>query len=253
MKFDGKFAVVTGGTKGIGYAIVKALASQGANVIAASRNAENGKALVNEAAEKGWKVEYIPVDLASQESINALFDAVEQKFGKLDIYVNSVGVADNDNRLFQTMTKEQWDYAVSVEVTGTFLAMQRAGQFMEKQAWGRIVNITSIAGITSGDFKFKMDSPAYAITNGAMNTVVKTFSRDLARFGTTVNAIAPGIIETDRIKTIPEIESRKEKLPVRHFGKPEDIAACVEYLCGENSGFITGQVIDVNGGALFHY
>jgi 3-oxoacyl-[acyl-carrier protein] reductase len=228
-------AFVTGASRGIGLACAQALASAGARVILAARDAAKLEAASAAIPGSTW----VTLDLASQESIKAAF----AKAGPVDILVNNAAVTKDGLAL--RMKKDDWDHVLSTNLTGAFLAIQQVMHGMMKERWGRIINISSIVGETGNPGQSN-----YVASKAGLIGLTKSLAQEIASRNITVNAIAPGFIETDMTAVLSD-ELKQNLLghiPLKRFGKPEDVAAAVKFLASEEAGYITGAVLNVNGG-----
>jgi len=228
-------AFVTGASRGIGRACAKALGGAGARVILAARDT----AKLEEVAYEIPGAMCIAIDLASAESIKEAF----AKAGNVDILVNNAGITKDG--LAMRMKKDDWDAVLATNLTGAFLAIQQVLPGMLKQRWGRIINISSIVGETGNPGQSN-----YVASKAGLIGLTKSLAQEIASRTVTVNAVAPGFIETDMTAALSE-ETKNTLLthiPLRRFGKVEDVAAAVRFLASEEAGYITGHVLDVNGG-----
>jgi 3-oxoacyl-[acyl-carrier protein] reductase len=243
-KLNGKTALVTGASRGIGRATALALASQGAQVLVHYGQAKaEAEAVVAEIQAAGGTAEAFECDVTSSESVTNVVDAVLEKFQRLEILVNNAGITRDT--LIPRMADEQWDEVINTNLRGAFLFTRAATRPMMQARYGRIINIASVSGL--------MGNPGQANYSASKAGVIgfsKTVARELASRGITVNVVAPGFITTDMTNVLPEkIRTEvKERVPVRRLGAPEDIADVVCYLAGAAAGYITGQVIAVDGG-----
>jgi 3-oxoacyl-[acyl-carrier protein] reductase len=228
-------ALVTGASRGIGLACAQALASAGTRVILAARDAAKLAAASAAIPDSTW----VTIDLSSQESIKEAF----AKAGPVDILVNNAAVTKDGLAL--RMKKDDWDAVLSTNLTGAFLAVQQVMQGMMKQRWGRIINISSIVGETGNPGQAN-----YVASKAGLIGLTKSLAQEIASRNITVNAIAPGFIDTDMTAALSD-ELKQNMLghiPLKRFGKPEDVAAAVKFLASEEAGYITGAVLNVNGG-----
>lgn len=241
---DGKVAVVTGAGRGIGRAIAIRLAEEGASVIV-NYNGSEAKALevVKAIEEKGGKAEAIQCNVSDYESAGAFLDGVIKKYGKLDILVNNAGIT-RDNLLMK-MSEEDFDAVINTNLKGVFNCMKHVSRQMIKQKAGRIINISSVAGVLGN-----AGQANYCAAKAGVIGITKSFAREAASRGITVNAVAPGFIQTDMTDVLPEAakSAAQEQVPMKKFGTAEDIAEAVAFLASEKAGYITGQVISVDGG-----
>ena len=228
-------ALVTGASRGIGLACAKALAAAGARVILAARDSAKLEAASAEIPGSTW----VQLDLASAESIKEAF----AKAGKVDILVNNAALTKDGLAL--RMKKDDWDAVIATNLTGAFLAIQQVLQPMMKERWGRIINISSIVGETGNPVQAN-----YVASKAGLIGLTKSLAQEIASRNITVNAIAPGFIETDMTAVLPEELKNNilSHIPLKRFGKPEEIAAAVKFLASDEAGYITGTVLNVNGG-----
>ena len=228
-------ALITGASRGIGLACAQALASAGTRVILAARDAAKLEAASAAIPDSSW----VTIDLSSQDSIKEAF----AKAGPVDILVNNAAVTKDGLAL--RMKKDDWDAVLATNLTGAFLAVQQVMQGMMKQRWGRIINISSIVGETGNPGQAN-----YVASKAGLIGLTKSLAQEIASRNITVNAIAPGFIDTDMTAALSE-ELKQNMLghiPLKRFGKPEDVAAAVKFLASEEAGYITGAVLNVNGG-----
>ncbi len=227
--------MVTGASRGIGRACARSLAEGGAKVILTAR--DTGK--LEEAASEIPNATWVEIDLASPESIKQAF----AKAGKVDILVNNAAVTKDGLAL--RMKKEDWDAVLATNLTGAFLAVQQVLQGMMKQRWGRIINISSVVGEAGNPGQAN-----YVASKAGLIGLTKSLAQEMGSRNITVNAIAPGFVETDMTAALSQ--ERKDSLlghiPLKRFGRAEDVAAAVKFLASEEAGYITGHVLNVNGG-----
>ena len=244
MDLEGKVALVTGGSIGIGTAISLDLARNGADVALTFRKHEKeAKAIVNQIKAMGRRARECKVDVSDFEAVQKLVKEVLEKFGRLDILVNNAGM--NWDGVVWKMTEEQWDAVINVDLKGTFNFIRAAAPIFKTQQSGKIVNITSINAMRG-----RFGQSNYAAAKAGTIGLTKTVAKELGRSRVNVNAVAPGLIETDMIKSMPE-DFKKGSLSETVFnslGKPEDVAYLVSFLCSEKARHITGEVIKVDGG-----
>lgn len=240
---NGQVALVTGASRGIGKAIALRLASCGASVAALARSLSGLEPTVQAIRDAGGTAEPFAVDVADGAAVNRVVEEVEAKFGKIHILVNNAGVTRDG--LFLRMEDDAWQEVIDTNLKGTFLFCRAVGTIMMRNRYGRVVNISSVSGL--------MGNPGQANYSASKAGVIgfsKTIARELASRGVTVNVVAPGFITTDMTDVLPEkIKTEvKERIPVRRLGNPDDIADLVCYLAGPGAGYVTGQVIAVDGG-----
>jgi 3-oxoacyl-[acyl-carrier protein] reductase len=244
MRLKDKVAVVTGGSRGIGRGIVTALAAEGAKVAVVYRGStEAASQLVAEVAASGGTAKAYQADVADPASVEACVKAVEGDLGPIDILVNNAGVIHDD--LFVRLEPDQWNKVIQTNLGGTYNFCRAVAYPMMRKRSGRIINISSVAAthVNPGQTN-------YAASKGAINSFTRALAVELASRGVTVNAIAPGFIETDMSAAVRNKAGDliKKMIPMKKIGAPEDIARVAVFLAGPESGYITGQVITVDGG-----
>lgn len=248
----GKFALVTGASRGIGRGIALTLARQGANVaINYIKSIDKAQDVVNEIKNMGRDSFVIQADVSKSDQVQNMFNQIREKWGRLDILVNNAGINDYAN--FTDLTEEQWDRVLDVNLKGQFLCAREAAKLMEINHWGRIINISSISsgGVGIG---FKNISH-YTASKAGVIGLTENIALELAPKGINVNSIAPGAIETDMvagiIKDNPEVlKGIISRIPKGRMGKPEDIGAAAAFLASEEADYITGVTLYVDGGWL---
>ena len=241
---DGKVAVVTGASRGIGRAIAMKLALQGATVIVNYNGSEEkAQEVVKEIEAKGGTAEAMKCNVSDYESAGVFFDGVIKKFGKLDILVNNAGIT-RDNLLMK-MSEEEFDAVINTNLKGVFNCMKHVSRQMIKQRDGRIINISSVSGVLGN-----AGQANYSAAKAGVIGITKSFAREAASRGITVNAVAPGFIRTDMTEVLSESVKTAtiEQIPMKQFGTAEDVAGAVAFLASEEAGYITGQVLCVDGG-----
>jgi len=244
MTLQGKIAVVTGGSRGIGRAIAEGLADQGAKVVAVYRGSkEAAEELENAVTGRGGILKIMQCDVSDEEQVKALFAHVESELGPVDILVNNAGVIHDD--LFVRMESKDWNKVLQTNLNGTLNCCHAVAFAMMRKRSGRIINISSVAA----DF-VNVGQTNYAASKGAINAFTRALAMELAPRGVTVNAIAPGFIETDMSAAVRNRAGDKLKdfIPMRRLGQPSDIARVALFLAGDGGSYVTGQVITVDGG-----
>jgi len=239
----GRIALVTGASQGIGRACALKLAQSGASVALAARNQEKLLDVAAEIALAGGTAHAFELDLSSEDSIKACAKAVIAHFGQVDILVNNGGITRDILAL--RMKKKDWDDVLSTNLTGAFLMSQAVMSSMLKTRWGRIINITSVVGEAG-----QAGQVNYAASKAGLIGVTKSLARELASRTITVNAVAPGYIETamTAILTDDQRTAMTQHIPLQRAGTDHDVAAAVAFLASEEAGYITGHTLDVNGG-----
>lgn len=243
-QLQGKIALVTGGSRGIGRAIVLSLAEAGADVaFTYVHSLEKAEEVCHAAHELGVRCKAYQSDVASFEQSEKVIKDVTADFGPIQILVNNAGITHDKS--FLKMTKEMWDEVIHVNLDGLFNLTHAVVPGMVESGWGRIVNVSSVVGET-GNF----GQANYAASKGGAIAFTRTLARELARKNITVNAVAPGFIESDMTSRMPEASLAQvaAMTPVGRLGKPEEVADSVVFLVSPRSSFITGEVLDVNGG-----
>lgn len=244
MNLTGKTALVTGGSRGIGRSIALAFANQGANVIINyTSNEESAAKVIEEIKSFNVKALAVKANVSNAEEINGMMDKIEEMFDGIDILVNNAGIT-RDN-LFIRMKEEDWDQVMDINLKGIFLCTKAVIRKMIKQKYGKIINLSSVVGVVGNPGQAN-----YCASKAGVIGFTKSLAKEIAGKNITVNAIAPGFIETDMTKALPENvkESMLEIIPMKKYGKPEDIANLVLFLSSDNASYITGQVIHVDGG-----
>lgn len=246
MNLSNKVALITGGSRGIGKEIALELAKNGVNiVISYVNNMEKATAVIDEIISYGVKAMAVCADVSVEEDVLHMIKTVEEEFGTIDILVNNAGIT-KDNLIIR-MKEEDWDSVMDVNLKGTFLCTKAVSRIMMKKRYGKIINITSVVGIMGN-----AGQSNYSASKAGVIGFTKSMAKELASRGIRVNAIAPGFIETDMTEVLKdEIKDTMLKaIPLNSFGNPKDIANLVVFLASERSDYITGQIINVDGGLL---
>lgn len=240
---QGNVALVTGGAQGIGKSIVGLLADCGASVVVSDINRETAEKTVSELTAQGKKAMAAQANVARGEEVKAMVDSIVSQWGKIDILVNNAGITRDT--LLLRMKDEDWDAVLSVNLKGTYNCMKAVLSSMSKQRRGRIVNISSIVGVIGN-----AGQANYAASKAAVIGLTKTVAREYASRGITVNAVAPGFIDTAMTAVLsPEVkENLLKQIPLARLGSSTDVANAVVFLASDRANYMTGQVLHVNGG-----
>lgn len=244
MSLEGRIALVTGGSRGIGRAIVEALAKDGAKVaFVYNSNSAAADDVVKAMSDAGHEVKAIQADVRSKEAADKVIADVVEAWGSVDILVNNAGIIRDG--LLATMEADQWQDVIDTNLTSVFNFCQAVTRQMMSQRYGRIINMSSVAADVSNPGQAN-----YAASKGGVEGFTRCIATELARRGITANAVAPGFIETDMTTAVVEAAGKeiKKKIPVRRLGQPDDIANAVLFFAQESSSYVTGQVIKVDGG-----
>ena len=245
MSLKDKAALVTGGAQGIGLTIAEALALEGAHVFLGDVNLEGAEKSAENLRSQGHNASAVQLNVADPEQVRSVFDSISKEAKPVDILINNAGITRDG--LAMRMKEEDWDLVLNINLKGSFLCSQQAAKQMMKQKRGAIVNISSIVGVMGN-----AGQANYSSSKAGLIGLTKTMARELAARNITVNAVAPGFIDTDMTRVLDEKVRGKliEQIPLARLGEPKDIADCVSFLVSEKARYITGQVINVNGGML---
>lgn len=241
---EGQIAVVTGGSRGIGRAICVELALAGVNVIVNySGNEDAANETVSLCIDKGVNAKAVKCDVSDSKQCNDMINAIREEYGRIDILVNNAGIT-KDN-LMMAMSDDDFDKVINVNLKGTFNCMKYVSKIMLKQRYGRIINISSVVGIRGNAGQVN-----YSASKAGVIAMTKSAAKELASRNITVNAVAPGMIGTDMTDVLSEKvkDTMINQIPAKRIGAPEDVANAVCFFAGDNSAYITGQVICVDGG-----
>jgi 3-oxoacyl-[acyl-carrier protein] reductase len=240
----GKVALVTGASRGIGQAIARALAKEGAKVaIVYNRSPEPAEKLVQEIAQAGGEAIAFQANVKDFDAAQKIVDQVIEKWGQLDILVNNAGVIRD--KLFVTMDADDWNEVISTNLGGAFNFSRAAGVVMMRARKGKIINISSVAGAFGGTGQVN-----YSASKGGINSMTRALAAELAKRNVNVNAIAPGVIETEMSQAVRNLvgDEMNKMIPLKRVGKPEEIAGLAVFLASPAADYITGQVITIDGG-----
>ncbi len=243
-EFDGKVVLVTGGTRGIGRACAKAFAAQGARVAICGRSAEAADAAAQAiAGESGGEVRGFVADVGNPESVAALIRSIEEFLGPIDILVNNAGITRDG--LLMRMKDEDWDAVIATNLSGAFYCCRAVARAMLKKRAGRIINLSSIIGLRG-----QAGQANYAAAKGGVIAFTKALAQELASRNVTVNAVAPGYIDTDMTGQLTDEQRTAviDKVPLKRSGTADEVAAAVCFLASDAAGYITGSVLTIDGG-----
>ncbi len=246
MDFKNKNILVTGASRGIGKRIAEAFALQGANVLLnASRESDHFKAALAEFDKAGYSCAGYACDVANTAAVKEMFAFAAEKFGSVDILVNNAGITRD--MLLMKMSEDEWDMVLDVNLKGVFNCSKACIRPMMKKRWGRIINISSIIGIIGNAGQVN-----YAASKAGMIGFSKSVAKEVGKRGITCNVVAPGFIESDMTAALSDELKVKylESIPVNRFGRASDVAKAVLFLAGDDASFITGQVLNVDGGMV---
>jgi NAD(P)-dependent dehydrogenase (short-subunit alcohol dehydrogenase family) len=242
-----RVALVTGAAQGIGFGVAKRLGALGHHVVLFDRDAALLANAEQTLRDAGWDVSALEGDVASDQSAKDAVSLVETRFGRLDILINNAGVSPSHggySQLVEDVPLEEWDRVLAVNLTGTFYMCRHALPVMKAGKWGRIVNFSS----QGGRMRSLLSGAHYAATKAGLIGFTRVLAGQVGAHGITANCIAPGRIDTEQSRSFGDTDTYLKQLPVGRFGEAADIASGVEYLVSEGAGFVTGTVLDINGG-----
>ncbi len=242
-RLDGKVAIISGGSRGIGDAIVRKFAAEGATVVFTyNKNKESAEKTVKELRGLNAQVECLPCSIQDSKSVQDVIDKTIEKFGRVDILVNNAGIIRDG--LFLTMDESAWKDVIDTNVGGTFLFSKAVCEHMVFQKKGRIINMSSVVSKIGS-----VGQANYVASKGAINAFTKALAAELASKGVTVNAVAPGLVATEMIENVKGLAGDLTKrIPCGRFADPEEVASLIAFLASDDAGYITGQVILIDGG-----
>lgn len=245
MRLKDRVAIITGAANGIGYAAASRFAEEGGKVIIADFNETEGSLRHNELLEEGYDVLFVQVDVSNKESVHRMIETVISKYGKIDILINNAGITRD--AMLTKMKQEDFQQVLDVNLTGVFNCTQAVVPYMIEQGKGKIISTSSVSGVYGN-----IGQTNYAAAKAAIIGMTKTWAKELGRKGINVNAVAPGFTETNMVATVPDkvIESMKTMIPLQRLAKPEDIANAYLFLASDESDYVSGTVLHVDGGII---
>ena len=243
MSLKNKIAIITGGSQGFGYAIAEEFSQRGAVVVIVNRTAKKGIEAAEKLKNRGGNAYAFPCDTTKVEQVKKLVSWVKGEFGRIDVLVNNAGIIRPS--MLHKMTLEQWNEVLNINLTGYFIVLRETSKVMIEQNYGRIINISSVAGSrgTIGQIN-------YGAAKAGVHGLTKSAAKELARYKVTVNAIAAGLFKTPMTENMSQDIKEKsiKEIPLRRMGEPWEIARLAVYLASDDAGYITGQIIGINGG-----
>ena len=242
MRLEGKVALVTGAGNGIGEATARRFAREGAIVVANDVDVEQARSVVTELQKEGARSLAVAGDVTKRADVEAMMHHVVGEFGRLDVLINNAGI--NRDAMSHKMTEEQWDQVISVNLKGTFLCAQAALIRMRERGWGRVVNTSSIGSLGN------IGQANYAASKAGVIGLTRTLALEYAKYGITVNCVAPGPVMTRMLAGVPEAIREKivARVPIGRIARPDEIAGVHAFLASDDAAYITGQVVFVDGG-----
>jgi 3-oxoacyl-[acyl-carrier protein] reductase len=245
MRLKDKVAIITGGANGIGKETAFTFAREGAHVVIADFDKTTGEQSVKELQEQGAKALFLQVNVADQQSVLQMVEAAFQAFGRIDILINNAGITRD--AMLKKLTAEHWQQVIDVNLSGVFYCTQAVLPYMVEQQKGKIICTSSIVGVHGN-----IGQTNYAATKAGVIGLTKTWAKELGRKGINVNAVAPGFVETGMVAKVPEkvINQMVEKVPMQRLGQPSDIANAYLYLASDESDYVNGTVLEVDGGLV---
>ncbi len=240
---NGQVAIVTGASQGLGQAMAAELAANGATVVCVARNVDKLGAAVGGIEQAGGRAEASPCDVTDSASVDQLVERVVEKHGRLDVLVNNAGITRDT--LMPRMSDEEWDDVIATNLRGAFLFARAASRVMMRARYGRIINISSVSGLIGNPGQTN-----YSASKAGLIGMTRSLSRELAKRKVTVNAVAPGFIESEMTRTLGDaiLTEAKKRIPARRLGKAQEVAGAVLYLASPAAAYVTGQVLTIDGG-----
>lgn len=249
MKLRDQVALVTGAGMGIGKVISSYLSGEGAKVAINDVDSDLAKSVSQELERSGREAIPVHADISKSRQVISMVDQVIQAFGKIDILVNNAGVTSPGLISIEELSEEEWDRVIDVNLKGTFLCSKAVIMPMKSRRYGRIINISSAAAKLGRTISNEKTKAHYCASKAGVISLTKSLARELASSGITVNAIAPGAIETEMTGAY-DVEKACQEIPLKRFGKPEEVARAVLFLVSAESSYITGEILDINGGMI---
>lgn len=245
MRLKDKVAIITGGASGIGLAACRRFVEEGAKVVLSDYDAEKGKEEAKKLQDEGYDVQFVQVDVANMKSVRELMDRTLNMYGRIDVLVNNAGITQDATLL--KMTEEQFDRVIDVNLKGVFYCTKAVAPIMVEQGKGKIINTSSVVGVY-GNF----GQTNYAASKSAVIGMTKTWAKELGRKGINVNAVAPGFIATPMVQKMPEkvLEKMKGNVSLARLGDPNDVANAYLFLASDESDYVHGHVLHVDGGIM---
>lgn len=245
MRLKDKVAIITGGASGIGLAACRRFVEEGAKVVLSDYDAEKGKEEAKKLQDEGYDVQFVQVDVANMKSVRELMGCTLNMYGRIDVLVNNAGITQDATLL--KMTEEQFDRVIDVNLKGVFYCTKAVAPIMVEQGKGKIINTSSVVGVY-GNF----GQTNYAASKSAVIGMTKTWAKELGRKGINVNAVAPGFIATPMVQKMPEkvLEKMKGNVSLARLGDPKDVANAYLFLASDESDYVHGHVLHVDGGIM---
>lgn len=243
MRLSGKVALVTGSTRGLGRAMAQRLAAEGAAVVVTGRDGTQAENVADQLVSQGLTAIGLPLEVADAESVARALQRIEERLGVVDILVNNAGITRDT--LLLRMDDAAWEEVLSVNVTGAYRLAKGVLRGMMKRRWGRIINVSSVVGLIGNPGQTN-----YGASKAALIGFTKSLAREVASRGITVNAVAPGFIQSDMtdVLSAEQKERLAEKIPMGRIGRPDEVASCVAFLASDDAAYITGHTLVVDGG-----
>ncbi|MED3660671.1 3-oxoacyl-ACP reductase FabG [Ureibacillus sp. FSL K6-8385] len=245
MRLKGKVAIITGGANGIGRAAVKRFLEEGAKIVIADIQKEAGEELEKSYRNQGYDVFFVPVNVAVKEEVENMVEKAKERYGKIDILINNAGITRD--AMLVKMTEEQFNAVIDVNLKGVFYCTQAVAKVMIEQGYGKIINTSSVSGVYGN-----IGQTNYAAAKAAIVGMTKTWAKELGKKGINVNAVAPGFTKTTMVEKMPEkiLNYMESITSLKRLGEPDDIANAYLFLASDESNYITGHILHVDGGIM---